>query len=229
MRRLTPLFISLLVSPPSWGAEGQSHASIVEAVRHFLETQMVPEGTDYRIDINPINSQLQLAPCNGPLEAFNLSDKHSAGMLTIGVRCAGGTPWTVYTRAKVAILQPVLVLRESLPKNAIISSSHLDFAQKDIGELRGGYFTAPEQVVGKRAKRTLTAGTVLAGNLLESEKIIKRGQKVSIRLSDGMLGVQMDGTALTDGEAGQRVQIRNESSKRIVEGTAIAPGIVEVK
>lgn len=211
------------------GAAGQSHAAILETVRQYLETQVVPAGSEHSIDISPIDSRLQLAPCDGALEAFSLSDKRSAGLLTVGVRCLGGTPWTLYTRAKVALYQTVLVLRESIPLGTEITAAHLDFARKDVSGLQGGYFTAPEQAIGKRAKYSLTAGTMLSGNVLEMLKIIKRGEKVSIHLNNGMLVVEVEGTALADGEPGQRIRVRNESSKRIVEGTAVAPGVVEVR
>lgn len=228
MRRLPPFLLFYLWTNLAWSGESQSHAAIVDAARNYLETQVAPAGSNYRIDISPIDSRLQLAPCDGSLEAFSLSDKRSSGQITVGVRCLGGSPWTVYTRAKVGIYQTVLVLRDSLPKDAIVTSAHLDFAQKDVGDLRGGYFTEPEQALGRRATRTLTAGTVLTGNVLETPKIIKRGQKVSIRLRNGALDVHMDGAALTDAEPGQRIRVRNESSGRIVEGTAVAPGVVEV-
>jgi flagella basal body P-ring formation protein FlgA len=38
----------------------------------------------------------------------------------------------------------------------------------------------------------------------------------------------MSGKALADGVAGQRVQVRNLSSRRVVEGTVVAPGLIRV-
>lgn len=228
-RLLPPFIIFCLLSNAVWGNEtSQSHAAILDTVRTYLETQVIPAGSDYRIDISPIEARLQLAACDGALEAFSLNEARHTGLLTVGVRCQGSTPWTIYTRAKVGIYQTVLVLRESLSLGAVITAAQLDFSKKDISELRGGYFTAAEQAIGKIAKRTLAVGTVLTGNVLETPKIIKRGDKVSIRLRNNTLDVHMDGTALTDAEQGQRVKVRNENSKRIVEGTAIAPGVMEV-
>lgn len=228
MCRLPPLLFFCLSTSLAWGEKSQSHTAILDTVRHYLETQVVQTGSDYRIDISPIDAHLQLALCDGFLEAFSLGETRHTGLLTVGVRCTGSNPWTLYTRAKVGIYQMVLVLRESLPQGAVINAAHLDFAQQDIIDLRNGYFTTPDQAVGKRVKRTLAAGTVLTSNVLETPKIIKRGQKVSIRLRNGMLDVQMEGTALTDAEPGQRIQVRNENSKRVIQGTAVAPGVVEV-
>lgn len=229
MRRL-PLFLLLCLFAGIVRSEaGQSHAAILDAVRLFLETQVVPPGSDYQIDISPIDTRLQLPNCDAALQAFNLNEAVHSGQLTIGVRCPGSTPWVTYARTKVSLYQIVLVLNESLPQGTPLSPAHLDFAKKDIAELRYGYFTAPEQVVGKIIKRTLPAGTVLTGNVLEMLKIIKRGDKVTIHLRNELLDVHMDGTAMTDAEPGQRIRVRNENSQRIVEGTAVAPGTVEVE
>lgn len=116
MRRLPPVLLLLLWANWAWSGESQSHAAILDTARNYLENQVVPAGSDYRIDLSPIESRLQLTPCDGSLEAFNLSDKRAWGRMTVGVRCLGSNPWTVYIRAKVSILQTVLVLRESLPR-----------------------------------------------------------------------------------------------------------------
>ncbi|TAN48977.1 MAG: flagellar basal body P-ring formation protein FlgA [Methylococcaceae bacterium] len=229
MRRLPPFLFLCLFTSIVRCETSQPHETILVTARGYLETQVVPPGSDYQIDISPIESRLQLPHCDAPLQAFNLNEAVRSGQLTIGVRCPGSTPWVTYIRAKVSLYQIVLVLNDTLPQGSAISPAHLDFAKKDVAELRYGYFTAPEQVVGKTIKRTLPAGTVLTGNVLEMLKIIKRGDKVTIHLRNELLDVHMDGTAMTDAEPGQRVRVRNENSQRIVEGTAVAPGTVEVE
>lgn len=229
MRLLLLYLLLCLWAGLALGEASQSHTAIMEAVRHYLETQVVPPGSDHRIDITPVDSRLQLHPCDGALDTFRLGEGRNASMVTVGVRCSGSTPWTIYVRAKLAVYQTVLVLREPVSQDALIGDAQLDIAAKDVASLTGGYYTDPAQVLGKRAKHNLPGGIVLNGNLLETPKIIKRGQRVAIRVSSGLLNVEVEGTAMADAEPGQSLKVRNEASKRIVEGVAVAPGVVEMR
>ena len=44
----------------------------------------------------------------------------------------------------------------------------------------------------------------------------------------GKMEVKMNGMALSDASLGQRIRVKNSSSKRVVEGVVDAPGIVRV-
>ncbi|HLF97956.1 MAG TPA: flagellar basal body P-ring formation chaperone FlgA [Methylococcaceae bacterium] len=220
------LSFAAFAAPPA--RENQPHETILDTARAFLESGARHENGETVIDVAPIDPRLQLAACDAPLEALGHSDTPHSGSATVGVRCAGSNPWTVYVRATVHLFLDVAVLRNARAKDAIVGEADLDFVRKDAAGLRGGYLSDPAQIMGRQLKRALPAGTVLTPDVLTAPRIVRRGQQVVIRSSGAALSVQMSGEALEDGEDGQRIHVRNSQSRRIVEGRVVAPGVVEI-
>lgn len=220
--------LSLAALAVPLAGENQPHEAILDTARAFLESGARHGSGETVIDVAPIDPRLQLAACNAPLEAFGHSDTPHSGSATVGVRCAGSSPWTVYVRATVHLFLDVAVLRKALAKDAVVGEADLDFVRRDAAELRGGYLSDPAQILNRQVKRPLAAGTVLTPGVLTAPRIVRRGQQVVIRSSGAALSVQMSGEALADGEEGQRIHVRNAQSRRIVEGRVVAPGVVEI-
>jgi flagella basal body P-ring formation protein FlgA len=220
------LSLAALAAPPE--RENQPHEMILGTARAFLESGAGRAGGETIVELAPLDPRLRLAACNAPLEAFGRSETPLAGNITVGVRCPGAEPWTVYVRATLHRYLDVAVLRNALAKDAAIKAADLAFANKDAAELRGGYLTDPAQIVDRQVKRALPAGTVLTPSVLTAPRIVRRGQQVIIRAGKPALSVQMSGIALADGEEGQLIHVRNAQSRRIVEGRVVAPGVVEI-
>ena len=60
------------------------------------------------------------------------------------------------------------------------------------------------------------------------EPAVKRGDSVAIVVRSGALEIRADGRALSSGNPGDRVRLFNESTRRTIEGTVEAPGIVVI-
>lgn len=71
-------------------------------------------------------------------------------------------------------------------------------------------------------------GTIINSKNLRPQKIIQRGELIMLVATAGQMEVRMSGTALSDGSLGQRVRVKNLSSKRVVEGVVDGPGTVKV-
>jgi flagella basal body P-ring formation protein FlgA len=220
--------LSLAALSAPLAQENQPHEAILDTARAFLESNRQQTAGETVIDVTPIDPRLRLSACDAPLEAFGRSDLPQAGNATIGVRCPGSHPWTVYVRATLHLHLEVAVLRNALRKDATVGDADIYFVRKDAAELRGGYLSDPGQIVNRNVKRALPAGTVLTPDLLTTPKIVRRGQQVMIRAGGAELNVQMSGEALADGEEGQSIRVRNAQSRRIVEGRVVAPGVVEI-
>jgi flagella basal body P-ring formation protein FlgA len=100
--------------------------------------------------------------------------------------------------------------------------------EQDIAQLNSGYFSAVDELIGMELTRSLQGGMVLNPAMLQRPRLIARGDRVSIEVRSSQLQVRMAGQALADGAAGERIQVRNLSSKRVVEGEVVAPGVVHV-
>jgi flagella basal body P-ring formation protein FlgA len=85
-----------------------------------------------------------------------------------------------------------------------------------------------EQIIGMELTRSLDAGSTIGVNQLRPPKVIKRGQQVTLVAGAGNLQVRMQGKALGDATAGERVRVTNLSSNQQVEGIANSDGTVSV-
>ena len=113
--------------------------------------------------------------------------------------------------------------------NQVITRSDLKLQQWDIGSLRQGYVKDSSQIIGQQLKSPLALGTVFKSSQLRPLKVVRRGQYITLVAVAGSMEVRMNGTALSDASLGQRIKVKNSSSKRVVEGIVDAPGVVKVQ
>ncbi|HEB78679.1 MAG TPA: flagellar basal body P-ring formation protein FlgA [Methylothermaceae bacterium] len=206
----------------------QSLDEIRKAVATELASRIRQDHQNYDISVAPLDPRLRLPYCDQPLHVALPHRRLQAGWLSVQVRCGGSHPWVIYVKAKVRIYRQVAVLTQDLAKGTLLQPGHLALRQRDLGDLRRGYFTALDEVVGRRLRRSLPQGYALNPQALTDNKIVHRGEAVVIRARIGALDVRMGGHALMDGSQGQRIRVRNDRSKRVVEGIVRKPGEVWV-
>lgn len=209
--------------------ELQSLESIQQAAVAYLEGQHADSRTPPQVSAGRIDSRLRLASCDTPLEAFTPPGQRNVGMTTVGVRCAAPVSWTVYVQATVALVQPVLVVRRSLPRGTVLSRADVDVVEQDVTRLATGYLTDLKDIEGMVLRRSVTAGAVLHPGLVQHPVSIRRGERVTILGQVGGIEVRMEGQALMDGARGEVIRARNLSSGRDIEGVVVAPGVIQVR
>ena len=206
----------------------QSHDSIREAARrHVLE-----KNTGYTVpptvSVNRLDSRLRLQACDRPLETFSPPARRKLGRITVGVRCNGAKPWSLYVPVSVSIITKVVVAARDLPRGAILTASDLKLVEQDIARLNRGYIEQPTQAIGKITKRSLQRGHVLTPKQISTPLAVKKGNRVAIVASNSAIQVRMRGKALSNGATGERIRVQNISSKKEIEATVISPGVVRV-
>lgn len=82
--------------------------------------------------------------------------------------------------------------------------------------------------VGKVAKRTLVAGSVLRSGDVQREEVVGRGEIVTILYEARGVAISMRGRANEAGAVGDVISITNPQSKRVLQGTVTGPGRVNV-
>jgi flagellar basal body P-ring formation protein FlgA len=180
------------------------------------------------IVMDSLDSRLRLQACDAALDVFSTNGAVGLGNQTIGVKCNTPVAWTVYVPVKVKVLKPVVVASKPLSSNQLITESDLKLQQVDIGSLQQGYLSNTQLVVGQQLKYPVSMGSVIKPNSLQSQKVVHRGEIIMLVAMAGQMEVRMSGTALDDATLGERIKVKNTTSKRIVEGVVDAPGIVKV-
>lgn len=121
-------------------------------------------------------------------------------------------------QARVIKLIELPFATRNISKNTVISSEDIEY--KFIDESK---FKAIDSnifdLIGKRTNKFIQKGVLIQENMLESEKIINRGDKVIILSNSGAISVRTQGTALEDGAEGQTIRVSRDSfNKKILSG-----------
>ena len=123
----------------------------------------------------------------------------------------------------------VVVLARPVEPGATLTANDIRLDERSIDGLVSGYFSDPQQVIGKQMRRSMTVGQTLPRLAVLSPKLVSRGERVTFMADLRGLQVRMEGTILMDAAIGDRVRVRNDRSKRIVEGVLAADRTVRVR
>jgi flagellar basal body P-ring formation protein FlgA len=226
---LLSVFFSMVITIDAWTGPLQSLDSI-EHTAYEYAIEKTQTGHDMpQIVMGNLDARIRLQACGATLVAFTHQQRVGLGRQTIGVKFQSETPWTVYVPVTVKLIEPVVVAAKASSAMHVLRVTGVVVKQVDVGALHHGYLSDTKLVVGQQLKYPLAMGSVISQNAVKSEKIVRGGEMITLIAVVGSIQVKMNGTAMADGSLGQRVRVKNSSSKRVMEGVVDGPGIVRVK
>lgn len=228
MRALS-IVLTLALTGPCLAAETQPLDTIRALARQFVAAHMDGHAASTKVEVGRLDSRLRLADCGSGLVPSFQYGAARVGNTTVRVSCPGPKPWSLYVPVSVKQFGPVVVLARPVSPGGTLSPEDVRLDERDLSSLVTGYFTDPKQVVGKQVKRSLGVGQPLSRLAVTSPKLVRRGDRVVLLARTDRFEVRMEGKILSDGAAGDRVQVRNLRSNRVVEGSLTAEGIVLVQ
>jgi flagella basal body P-ring formation protein FlgA len=234
-RRVTLLLFVALLATPVVAGQHQSHASIRSVAKQFMQKHIASrhqqDGYQQQVTITTgkLDSRLKLKLCEKPLQAFLPKGSRDVGKTTVGVKCTGRKPWSMYLPVRVSMYRNVLIATRQLLRGELLQPADVKLASRDLAELPYGYVDDLPASLGMKLKRRVTAGTALTPTMLKKPQVISRGQRITILADSGRMQVRMAGKALAHGAVGDRIAVQNVSSKQKLEGVITASGEVRVK
>ncbi|MGF1754444.1 flagellar basal body P-ring formation protein FlgA [Vibrio makurazakiensis] len=192
------------------------------AEQHILDTVEQPLGGELVITAANIDSRIKATDCPIPLETSASTTKATRSSITVLVQCIPDE-WRVYVPVRLSMSVPLVTVNRSIIRGEIIGQYDVAMTMIELKRFRREGFSRIEQVIGSKAKRNIRPGDVVErGDVC----VVCRNEKVVIQAVKGGMTITTKGTALTDGAAGDQVRVKNDKSKRIIEG--IVTGISEV-
>lgn len=228
--RIAGLLAAVLAGPSAGAGQLLWHdtADIAKTAEDFLAARLGATDDRTRVRAATLDARLRLAACDRPLEGFLRAGTKIGAKTIVGVRCDGARAWKMYVPVDVVVESRVWVARRSLPRGHLLTRDDIVADVRDVSRMTRGYIDDPQQLVGQRLKNSVLAGHVLTPRLLEADRIVRRGQTVTLAVSQGGIAIRMAGRALADGALGQRIRVENLNSGRIVEGIVRSPELVEI-
>lgn len=241
MKNLTALLVLLIPTIITYSSTGsaeqapaptpslQSHDSIRQQVKAFIGSKAsLQKYSRVVIDVGYLDSRLKLNHCSESVKTFLAPGAKLIGKTTVGVRCDSPKPWTLYVPATIDLYADVYQTTGPIEKGQLISEADISLVNTNLARLNYGYFSDKTQLIGKQAKRRLSQNRVITPNQVKKPLLIKRGEQVALVISSDSFSVKMSGTAMMNGSRGERIRVKNLSSKRIIEGTVTQTGEVAV-
>jgi flagella basal body P-ring formation protein FlgA len=164
----------------------------------------------------PLVAQLDYNPGTGRFSA--ILSVTGEGMEPITTRIGGQVDETVEL--------PVPTIR--LLAGTVLRREDVHMGRVSTSAMRGEVARTLRDVVGMQLKRQVMAGQPLASADLIRPAVVQRDSMVQMQLESRGLSLSGQGIALESGATGERIRIRNTSSRAIVEAEVVGPGVVRV-
>lgn len=123
-------------------------------------------------------------------------------------------------------MMPVAV--RPLLKGSIVSANDIQFQRMNGTSMTRDSLENLSDVVGRSLTKDVGQGEMFKASAVVIPPVINSGSRVTLVFRQNRLELTAVGTALENGGLGQDIRVRNDSSKKIVMGRVIEPGLVIV-
>lgn len=122
----------------------------------------------------------------------------------------------------------VVTLARAMPRGETIRDSDILVERLPRAEVIADALTKAELVVNQAARRALRSGQTLRAADLMKPQIVSRDDAVTIIFRTKAITLTLRGKAMGNGAEGETITVLNPQSKRLVQATVTAPGVVTV-
>lgn len=123
-------------------------------------------------------------------------------------------------------MMPVAI--RPLSKGSTISASDVQLTRMNGTSTTKDSLESLSDIVGRSLTRDVGQGEMFKASSVIIPPVINSGSRVTVVFRQNRLELTASGTALENGGLGQEIRVRNDSSKKIVVGRVIEPGLVTV-
>jgi flagella basal body P-ring formation protein FlgA len=220
--------------PKDASASGSAQAgrlTLRQAVIDYFDAELARYGG--RADVVFDRTSDQVLGLSGPAYQFRVRRRDGAVLglvqLAVDVTAEGRVLQTVPLIAQVTMIRRVVVAHRPINQDAAIVASDVELVPVSFTRLDKLGLRDAAQAVGQRAKRFISAGTVLDPAMLETVPLVTRGQLVTLTSVCGSVRVVTTGKAMADGLLGDVIKVRASDNRRIeLEAAVVGPGVVQI-
>lgn len=197
----------------------QDPQDVIHAVQQAAQS-LAPAGA--QVSVGTASGAAYMPACTVPL---SVSIGGAAPYEQATVQCSAPL-WTLYVQVTIEQSEDVVVAAKPLTAGQTITSDDLMLRRLPVQNFAGRQiFTDPTEIEGDQLMMSLSAGSLLTQNILQSPLIVKAGQMVTVHVYSGTVMLSMDAIADQDGRIGDTIMFTNPSSGRRFTAEVTAQGI----
>ncbi|CAG0993847.1 hypothetical protein ANRL2_03412 [Anaerolineae bacterium] len=214
------LFALLLLPAPAYAGQAE------EFVKGELTSMLPWEASDVEVDEVAIPGLLYGKGASFRLELPKRPSSAGKVSFKVEVREKGVETRAFWGSARVKVFKDALVAMRTLKMRTRIKADDVKLSRVELGDAAES-FSSIEELSGMVAKRPIVAGSVIRKDYVRPETVIRRGDKVSLRIEGPSIMIRSKGIAAEDGHMGAVVGVRTASGKEVA-GRVSGPGEVAV-
>jgi flagella basal body P-ring formation protein FlgA len=204
----------------------QDPEAIHAAALAFLQQQSA--GLPGKIDITVAQAFPRgLTTCTA-LEPFMPTGARLWGRTTVGVRCAGERPWTIYLQARVSLHATYYLAARAMAPGEVLTAADLVARDGDLTGLPQAIVTDPSQAIGSVSLARIAGGMPLRRDMLKSASAIAIGQTVRVVAAGDGFSISSEGSAMNNASPGQQVRVKTANGQ-IISGIVKDGATVEIQ
>ncbi|OXC79509.1 flagellar basal body P-ring formation chaperone FlgA [Caballeronia sordidicola] len=229
MRTPATIRAPLQPAPAMAGAPNQltqDGDSVRAAALVFLTQQAAGLPGKPDITVTPVFPR-GLAACS-TLEPFLPAGSRLWGRTTVGVRCSGDRPWTLYLQARVSVMATYYLAARAVAPGEVLTAADLIPRDGDLTTMPQAIVTDPSQAVGAVTLSRLAAGLPLRTDLLRGAGAVVIGQSVHVVTSGAGFSISAEGSAMNNAAPGQQVRVKTAGGQ-IISGVVKDGSTVEIQ
>jgi len=229
MKRFSIILLLFWPNMQLFAAETPSERINGAQIRVVIQAELAEYGLRVEPSIKP---DRLFRTCDGEF----VVEKAFGDWKTVRVICRQENPWDIYVRTgyqseapakadkstenseksdNLDLMQRVIVVRP-ISRGDLLTRE--DLGLQTLSRSGSGGFTDIDELVGRRAKKSLRAGLVVHDRHLQPDWMVHAKQSVSVVNNTGGIQVTTAGIALENGRLGDLVKVRNLSSNSILHG-----------
>lgn len=195
----------------------------IESYLHTTNNDMTIQNIDYADTLGVPPGQIQLAV--DTLTSLTPGKRAAQIIASLdGIEVARGT-----IPLMVDEYRQIPVARRGVPKGSVVTDADVYMARFNTALVPTDAVEDASTLVGLEATHDIASGEVFRNTKLSMPKLIEAGAKVTMQFKSELFEATASGIALESGAVGQEIKIRNDSSKKIVNGIVTPEGLVRVK
>ncbi|MGF6769776.1 flagella basal body P-ring formation protein FlgA [Paraburkholderia sp. GAS199] len=204
----------------------QDPEAIRGAALAFLQQQSA--GLPGKVDITVAPAFPRgLASCT-QLEPFMPTGARLWGRMTVGVRCAGERPWTIYLQARISLHATYYLAARAMAPGDVLTAADLVARDGDLTGLPQAIVTDPSQAIGSASMVRIAGGMPLRRDMLKSASAVSIGQTVHVVAAGDGFSISAEGSAMNNASPGQQIRVKTANGQ-IISGIVKDGSTVEIQ
>ncbi|WP_046868317.1 flagellar basal body P-ring formation chaperone FlgA [Microvirga massiliensis] len=204
---------------------------IEKVVRRALEENLDLDLRSIAIVFEGAPSLILPPDLTAPLAVEELRHDHRTRRLSALVS-AGGKPGDRPASLRVAgalvEIVEVAVLNRSLRRGETVEAGDISVERRPRGSVPADAQEDATQLIGREARRALSAGSLVRQGDLIRPELVARGDLVTIVYQGPGLMLTLRGRATQSGALGDTISVVNQQSKKVLQVSVSGPGTVSV-